>query len=276
MVPALRRSAVLGIDAAWTETNVSGVALVEQMADGRWRCVAVAPSYQEFLTVEKRSVNWERRTEGGRPPAEALLQAARRLLGIGASVSLITVDMPLSLKAITGRRAADDEVSRHFGAAGCGTHSPSSIRPGCIANMLRAELTQLGFPLATKGAAGRSPRTLEVYPHPALLALTGRPRRLCYKASRVRSYWKNASAAERIANLIAEWRTIRGRLMSRIDGVLLPSPRAARPRVLKRYEDALDALICAWVGIEYLAGNAVPYGDEHAAVWIPSRRSTRR
>jgi hypothetical protein len=38
---------------------------------------------------------------------------------------------------------------------------------------------------------------------------------------------------------------------------------------LKRYEDALDALISAWVGVEFINGRAIPYGDDAAAVWVP-------
>tara|TARA_B100002003_G_scaffold148670_1_gene137814 strand:+ start:724 stop:861 length:138 start_codon:yes stop_codon:yes gene_type:complete len=38
---------------------------------------------------------------------------------------------------------------------------------------------------------------------------------------------------------------------------------------LKTYEDGIDALVCAWVGIEYLRGAATPYGDDDAAIWIP-------
>jgi predicted RNase H-like nuclease len=37
----------------------------------------------------------------------------------------------------------------------------------------------------------------------------------------------------------------------------------------KTYEDALDALVSAWVGMKYLEGNATPYGDSTAAIWIP-------
>jgi predicted RNase H-like nuclease len=38
---------------------------------------------------------------------------------------------------------------------------------------------------------------------------------------------------------------------------------------LRRYEDSLDALVCAWVGAKYLAGEAKPYGDDTAAIWVP-------
>jgi predicted RNase H-like nuclease len=39
---------------------------------------------------------------------------------------------------------------------------------------------------------------------------------------------------------------------------------------LKRYEDALDAVVCCWVGMEYIARSARPYGDGLAAIWCPT------
>ncbi|HEY0720669.1 MAG TPA: DUF429 domain-containing protein, partial [Gammaproteobacteria bacterium] len=41
-------------------------------------------------------------------------------------------------------------------------------------------------------------------------------------------------------------------------------------RVLKAYEDTLDAVVSAWVGWLYLQGKAVPLGDDQAAVWCPA------
>lgn len=41
---------VLGIDAAWTEKEPAGVALLEGRSEV-WRCVAVAPSYDSFLAL---------------------------------------------------------------------------------------------------------------------------------------------------------------------------------------------------------------------------------
>jgi hypothetical protein len=45
---------VLGIDAAWTENEPSGVALIEN-SQGGWRCVAVTPSYDSFLALAEGS-----------------------------------------------------------------------------------------------------------------------------------------------------------------------------------------------------------------------------
>lgn len=42
-------------------------------------------------------------------------------------------------------------------------------------------------------------------------------------------------------------------------------------RLEKYYtEDALDSLVCAWAGTEYLCGRCQPYGDDTAAIWIPT------
>jgi hypothetical protein len=38
----------------------------------------------------------------------------------------------------------------------------------------------------------------------------------------------------------------------------------------KRYEDAIDALICGWVGMRNLEGDAVDHGDGAAALRRPS------
>ena len=38
---------------------------------------------------------------------------------------------------------------------------------------------------------------------------------------------------------------------------------------VKAYEDALDAIICAWVAVCALEGRAMPFGDENSAIWIP-------
>jgi len=38
----------------------------------------------------------------------------------------------------------------------------------------------------------------------------------------------------------------------------------------KAYEDKLDAVVCAAVGICVLEGRAAPFGDEDSAIWVPT------
>jgi predicted RNase H-like nuclease len=261
---------IVGIDAAWTAGQPSGVALVVERHRG-WTCVGVAPSYSEFVRLGSGgSVDWlAPAVTGGEADAAELLAAADRLAP-GTEVCVVAVDMPLAHGRILGRRASDDAVSREFGGRGCGTHTPSESRPGPIADRLHRSFAERGFVLAT--AATRGERCLiEVYPHPALLELMRSAYRLPYKAARARRYWPEADPAERRERLLREWRRILRALRSRISGIDLPLP--AEPPAhgrMKRYEDALDALVCAWVGIEFVLGRARAYGDGDAAIWIPA------
>lgn len=124
---------ILGIDAAWTVKEPSGVALLAGSA-GEWRCVTVTPSYDSFLALaEGVPVDWTVKARGAVPEASRLVTAAERLLG-GGKVAVVTVDMPLATVLIAGRRAADSAVSRVYGGKGAAVHSPNAERPGIISD----------------------------------------------------------------------------------------------------------------------------------------------
>ncbi len=269
---------ILGIDAAWTLTQPSGVALVAESQDA-WRVLRVAPSYEAFLTsAETGAVDWAaRRFRGSRPRVADLLAAARAIAG--SAVDLITLDMPVSRVAFSGRRAADAAVSRAFGAHGCSTHSPTAQRPGSLSADLMEVLHEAGYPLATTcEVCGTLERTLEVYPHPALLRLLDRDYRLPYKVGKSRRYWPDTDVLTRIALLLDQFKDIDHTLTSVFGDTGLEIPEADEVRTLtalKRYEDAIDALICGWVGARYTDRSATAYGDETAAIWVPDQPADR-
>ena len=263
---------VLGIDAAWTAHNPSGVALVQRKAKG-WQCLAVAPSYTSFLT-QASGQPWdpEQKATGSRPDPAALLQASQQLAD--AAVSCVSVDMPLATTPITRRRAADTAISSRFGPRGCAVHSPSAVRPGAIADQLRADFAALGYPLHTNGSEQSAPALIECYPHVALLALLKCDYRLPYKVSRSGQYWKaqQLTRSERIERLLEQFQAIKAGLDQHISGIpaFIPEPpEVSTLASLKPVEDMLDGLICAWIGIEHLEGRTVGLGDDTAAIWIP-------
>jgi predicted RNase H-like nuclease len=258
--------AVLGIDAAWTTSQASGVALVAEKGPA-WELLAVESSYQRFHAKADGSLP-ETFPSGSRPDAAALLASSATLCGV--PVDLVAIDMPLAHGPIRGRRFSDNEVSRVFGARKCGTHTPSSERPGPISSALKEEFGRAGYPLQTDTIS--PPGMIEVYPHPALVELATAPQRLPYKVSKVRSYWPDATMAERRTLLFQEWDRITALLEAKIRGVTkaLPIPLDPRGRNLKSYEDMLDAVVCAWVAICTLEGHAKPFGDQNSAIWIPS------
>ena len=70
-----------------------------------------------------------------------------------------------------------------------------------------------------------------------------------------------------------QWSEIVTLLEGKIAGVgaALPTLEMSASGVeVKAYEDALDAIICAWVAICVLEGRARPFGDENSAIWIPN------
>ncbi len=263
---------VLGIDAAWTATQPSGVALVDTLRPDS-KCVAAVPSYSAFLEVADGGVvDWEGRHLGNKPPVAELLSACEVMAG--KAVDVIAIDMPISNAPIIGRRAADQAVSREFGGRWCSTHTPNTIRPGPLGARLTEAFLSLGYPVATtETQAGTLHRLIEVYPHPALLALLGRDRRVPYKVAKVRKYWPNEPAEVRTALVLAELHAIEAGLTAALGQLPFTVPRSDAPvlqRVLKSFEDTLDAVVCAWVGCLYLQGKAVPLGDASAVVWCPT------
>jgi predicted RNase H-like nuclease len=257
---------VLGIDAAWTEKNASGVAVAVEEADG-WKLKGAWPSVAHFQ-ADAHGRPLPDKPSGGVAPAQELLDATSALTG--SLPDLVAIDMPMALQPITGRRASDDALSRAYGAKWCAAHSPSAQRPGPISDRLRQGFTEAGYELCIDRIA--TPGLIEVYPHPALVELADELHRFPYKVGKIRSYWPKAKPEHRRLLLSGEW--------SSIGSVLEPYLRGAEaycsafglsPKQLKAQEDMIDAIICCISAIRALEGGAQPLlGDANSAIWVPT------
>ncbi|MCD6217644.1 DUF429 domain-containing protein [bacterium] len=264
--------AILGIDAAWTSKQPSGLALVEQKS-GRWLCRGIAPSYLSFITLSYgKAIDWHSRPTGSMPNAKAILDASKRILH-NKPVDIVTVDMPISTVEFSSRRIADEKVSRAFGGLGCSTHSPTEERPGLMGKTISSEFVEMGFTIATEDTPQSSKNCIvEVYPHPAIIKLLNIDYRLEYKTLRSRQFWPRTRVRYRIEKLVQQFNRIFNALSTEIECIpdFLPNANTTYTLTgLKKYEDVLDALVCAWVGIKYYEGSAEPFGDNTAAIWIP-------
>lgn len=203
---------VLGIDAAWSSKNPSGVALVATGPD-RPRLVRAAPSYGHFV-LGSRPEYWGERIDSRASLAELLAEAQ----GVaGEAVSVIAVDMPVALTPVRAPRCCEKAISKAFGGRGCSTHSPTKERPGTISDVFFDDAVRAGFSLKTTSSDGAGAALLEVYPHVALLALCNSQYRLPYKLSRRRAYWPERSPEEGRAEIRCEWDRILACLKSKID-----------------------------------------------------------
>ncbi|MDX2015478.1 MAG: DUF429 domain-containing protein [Myxococcaceae bacterium] len=255
--------AVLGIDAAWTTTEPSGVALALEATPGRWRCERVAPSLDAFVTAR---VDWNQKPRGGELDVTRLLS----VVPVGASLT-VAIDMPVGKTPPVARRASDNAITRAFGRFGCGTHSPTPERPGQLSVDLTNAFARHGYPIGAMGDAPEG-RLLEVYPHPAVMGLLGRDYRVPYKVSRASKYWPGTTPAVRARRILDELHALNDAVTQRLPGASVPLPAKVQTLAeLKRYEDALDALVCAFIGIEVIEGRGTAWGDSTAAIWLPAR-----
>jgi predicted RNase H-like nuclease len=256
---------VLGIDAAWTSRNSSGVALIST-GRARPRLIRASPSFEEFVKGAGPG-DWKPRHDFRASLGDVLAKAEE--IGDG-SVAVVAVDMPLSASTIRGRRFCDSQISKAFGSRGCATHTPTIDRPGDVSTQFLRAATTAGFVLKTqRKSPPKTPALLEVYPHPALLFLLASDYRLPYKFAKRRTYWREYSKPQRLEKLTRVWNGILRGLESKID-MSLTLDCVDRPNwYWKKWEDLIDAVVCSWIGLEWLAAKAIPYGDKDAAIWVP-------
>jgi predicted RNase H-like nuclease len=272
---------VLGIDAAWTAHHPTGIALVSVPQRGRPRLLRVARSYQEFCNLQRdREIDWQTKTRGTAPNVPALLAACQAFAGQMPSV--IALDIPLGPQPITGRRTADKMVTSAYIRRKAGTHSPTAERPGPISRLLFEQLSACGFKWLHAKALLRQQQNsrvfIEAYPHPAIIELLALNERLRYKVSKLQKYWPELDRAAQRKKVVQQLNRLRAALAEEIIDVKKWLPTAAsfykngQAAHLKGCEDALDAVVCAWIGCEFLAGRCVAYGDEDSAIWLPRPR----
>ena len=199
---------------------------------------------------------------------------------------LVAIDAPLILRNETGRRPCEQLISRCFGAQHASTHSANLGLPA-FAGGVRAE--SLALTLGLDVDPEFEPRTsvrraIEVYPHPAIVALFDHPVTLKYKAKPGRS------SESRIAELSSLVHLMEGLVDAEPALEVRSAPRwealksaVSEPRSmsdLSRVEDEIDAVVCAYIALYYwwhgtercrVAGDTVhgyivtPVNDVHAA-----------
>ncbi|MBT9161420.1 MAG: hypothetical protein DDT26_02726 [Dehalococcoidia bacterium] len=275
-------SLVLGIDAAWVPRNPSGIALVKIAAQHKPKLLRVARTCEEFTSGRKidRS-DWLTPPPAGEPiNMREILDATERYTGMQPDV--IVLDYPLSPRPTCGRRAADNAISRKYGSRWASTHSATPKQMGNLD--LFGQLTKLGYQWLSaaeyKHSNRQIPCFLETYPHPVIIEMLKLEKRLCYKVAKRQRYWPNLSPDERWRNIVSELDRLHSALAGRISGfddddkvpqagVILCNGPKSKEAALKGIEDVLDAVVCAWVGCEFLVGRAIPFGDKDSAIWIP-------
>lgn len=218
----------IGVDLAWSPRNPTGAAVVDGDATGgALRDVTLLHDDASIVAYIERFAR-----DG---PA------------------LVAVDAPLWTPNQTGRRLAEAELGRAFRRYEAGAHPANRQRltfDGVVrGEALAAALAARGFVQRLTVAAGVTVRqVVEVFPHPAMVAMFNLERTLKYKAR------SNRSRATRLA----EWRRYQGYLRDLAsadpplrghEALVAQDVAALRGRRLKDYEDMIDALCCAYIAL---------------------------
>lgn len=255
---------ILGIDAAWTEKEPSGVALLSIDDDNSIKAIKISRSYEEFYSD---GINWDKDVCGSQPQYEKLLNYCMKN---GMLVNLFALDIPISPEKITARRESDSQISKYYGGYGASTHSPSESRPGPISELIFKQLQQLKYEWNGRG----NKSFIEVYPHTGIIELFHYNYRLPYKVQKRSKYWPNATSEQRLKNVIINLNMLRQNLSDYIQNLLellqeLQPNNSYSTKYLKGYEDVLDAIVCALTGCFYLGNKIKGFGDRTSIIWVP-------
>ena len=227
----------VGVDLAWGQEKPSGLAVLD--ADGRLVHVSAQGSDDAIVTALRPFAH------GG---------------------CLVAIDAPLVVKNATGNRPCEAALNRDFARFDAGAHPSNTSKPEFAEGPRGARLAAtLGLDL---DPSSRSPRrAIEVYPHPATVTLFRLGRTLKYKHKAGRPLAQLRSELLRLVWLLegledsplplylAEhqpWKELVAQVES-----------AERKSDLRRAEDQVDAVVCAYVGMfaERLPDETTTYGD---------------
>ncbi|MBW9215957.1 DUF429 domain-containing protein [Mumia sp. zg.B53] len=216
----------VGVDLAWGERKPTGLAVID--ATGHLVHVSAARTDDEI-------------TEALEPYT--------------AGDCLVAIDAPLIVTNASGNRPAEAALNRDFARFDAGAHPSNTAKPEFSEKPRGARLAaRLGVDMNPR--SGRARRAIEVYPHPATVALFRLGRTLKYKNKPGRD--------------LEQLRTELIVLLGLIEGLSAADPRlvvdtaeagdtwralreageaAERKSTLRVVEDQVDAVLCAYVGL---------------------------
>lgn len=249
MEMAVIRSLFVGIDLAWGDRSLTGLAMLRPVGE---ILQEVAPA--QLLNTD-----------------EEVCQAIAEQDGVGTLV--IAVDAPLVVPNLNGERPVEAEMRKRFAPfhAACHPANRRLLGDPPRGERLCALLAERLHVQVTPAPPQRKPCRVvfEVYPHAAMVRLFDLPRILEYKARRGRSLSYRREQMEVYIHLIGSLPPPRLHLPDWLETV--PETASA----LKRLEDRVDALFCAWLAARaWMYGGEVIGAEDSGTIWLPCAACT--
>jgi predicted RNase H-like nuclease/ppGpp synthetase/RelA/SpoT-type nucleotidyltranferase len=212
---------------------------------------------------------------GSRPTGLAVLDDAGRLVHLSSATSdeeilatltpyvekdcVVAVDAPLIVTNPTGNRPAEAALNADFARFDAGAHPSNTSRLEFREQPRGARIAaRLGLDMNPR--SGRSRRAIEVYPHPATVALFRLGRTLKYKNKHGRDLAQLRGECTTLLNLLDSLADAEPPLI--LDGPLADRhgqhswqalkdtvAQAATKSQLRAVEDPMDAVVCAYIAL---------------------------
>ncbi|WP_068179439.1 DUF429 domain-containing protein [Mycobacterium sp. UM_CSW] len=219
---------------------------------------------------------------GRKPTGVAVLDADGHLMHLGAARDdadvlaalspyvggdcVVAFDAPLVVTNPSGQRPAEAALNRDFRRFEAGAHPCNTGKPEFADRPRAARLAEtLGLDMDPRSPAAR--RAIEVYPHSATVVLFRLERTLKYKAKPGRDVARLKSellllmdGIEKLAHAGVPLRVDGHDGWTRLRGEVVAAQRKSE---LRRAEDPVDAVVCAYVALyaERRPADVTIYGD---------------
>jgi predicted RNase H-like nuclease/ppGpp synthetase/RelA/SpoT-type nucleotidyltranferase len=221
----------VGVDLAWGDRKPTGLAVLDD--DGRLRHVSASGTDDEIVATLAPYVDGD---------------------------CLVAIDAPLIVTNPTGNRPAEAALNKDFARFDAGAHPSNTGKPEFREQPRGARIAaRLGLDMNPR--SGRARRAIEVYPHPATVALFRLGRTLKYKNKPGRDVEQLRSELIVLMGLLEGLATADPPLLldgntsdrrgtaSDWEALRAAVEAAGRKSGLRVVEDQVDAVVCAYVAL---------------------------
>lgn len=241
----------VGVDLAWGQRSPTGVAVLD--GDGALLDVRVAGDDDDVLA---------------------------RVAPYCQAECVVAIDAPLVVTNPTGTRPCEAQLNRDFRRFQAGAH-PSNTGLAWFADGGRGARLCTALDLELDPRAGSARTALEVYPHAASVALFGVPTTLKYKQKQGREVALLRSELLRLMTFLEQLDGLRLTAAPQWAALRDAVETATRKSELRRAEDPVDAVLCAYLArfFHRRPAEVTIYGDPATGCIVtpthPACRSSR-